>query len=111
MRRRWVWDRNLKKLVEVDLNARTEQRAPMVVGDLPGYVSPVTGLWIEGRKARREDLKRTNSRPYEGFSQERKEAERRVAYEEQKRDTRLHDAASRAFYQLSPSKRRILEGR
>lgn len=39
--------------------------APMVVADLPGYQSPVDGRWIEGRKARREDLARNNCVPYE----------------------------------------------
>lgn len=39
--------------------------APLVVADLPGYQSPVDGRWIEGRKARREDLARNNCVPYE----------------------------------------------
>lgn len=39
--------------------------APMVVTDLPGYSSPVDGRWVEGRKARREDLARNNCVPYE----------------------------------------------
>ena len=29
---------------------------PYVRGDLPAYQSPVTGEWIEGRAARRNDL-------------------------------------------------------
>jgi len=32
---------------------------PRVVGDYPGYVSPATGKWIEGRAAHEEDLKRS----------------------------------------------------
>jgi predicted nucleic acid-binding Zn ribbon protein len=39
--------------------------APLVVADLPGYQSPVDGRWVEGRKARREDLARNNCVPYE----------------------------------------------
>lgn len=42
---------------------------PYIRSDLPGYVSPVTGKWIEGRAARREDLARTGCRevdPSEG---------------------------------------------
>jgi hypothetical protein len=35
---------------------------PYIRSDLPGYVSPVTGKWIEGRSARREDLARTGCR-------------------------------------------------
>lgn len=46
--------------------ASTKQlSAPMVLADLPGYQSPVDGRWIEGRKARREDLARSNCVPYE----------------------------------------------
>jgi len=33
-----------------------------VVSDIPGYVSPASGKWIEGRAARKEDLKATGSR-------------------------------------------------
>ena len=36
--------------------------APTVLTDIPGYQSPVTGKYIEGRVARREDLKRTGCR-------------------------------------------------
>lgn len=39
--------------------------APLVVADLPGYPSPVDGRWIEGKRARREDLARHNCVPYE----------------------------------------------
>lgn len=111
MRRRFVWDPKLNELVEIDPIARAEQHAPMVVPDLPGYQSPVTGLWVEGRKQRREDLKRTGSRPYEGLESERKEAARRVAYHEQAQDRRLEERAREVFYQMPPERRRILEGR
>jgi hypothetical protein len=33
-------------------------QTPRVVGDLPGYTSPVTGEWIDGRRARRYDLEK-----------------------------------------------------
>lgn len=111
MRRRYVWSPELKRLVEIGVNARTEQRAPLIMPDLPGYVSPVTGLWVEGRKQRREDLKRTGSRPFEGFEQERKESARRLAHTEQASDRRLEERAREIFHQLSPEKRRVLEGR
>lgn len=39
-----------------------ERRAPVpiprVFGDFEGYASPVTGEWIEGRRARAADLKK-----------------------------------------------------
>lgn len=75
------------------------------------YDSPITGQPITSHAARREDLKRTRSRPYEGLEQEKKEAERKRAYADQKHDAKLEDATRRAYHQLSPDKRRILEGR
>ena len=51
--------------------------APKVFGDYEGYESPASGKWIEGRRARLEDLRRTNCRPYEAG--ERQEFERRRA--------------------------------
>ena len=32
---------------------------PYVRGDLPSYISPITGKPVDGRSARREDLKRS----------------------------------------------------
>lgn len=39
--------------------------APAVVGDYEGYQCPVTGKYIEGRRAHEENLKRTNCRLFE----------------------------------------------
>lgn len=108
-RRRYVFDEKLGKLVEIGITDRIEPRAPTIIPDTPGYQSPVTGLWVEGRKARREDLKRTGSRPWEGMAAERKEADRQRAEIAKKQDQRLDQAIRRAYYQLSPEKRRILE--
>lgn len=38
---------------------------PMVRPDYPGYVSPATGKWVEGRAAHKEDLKQSGCRIYE----------------------------------------------
>lgn len=40
-------------------------RAPAVRGDYAGYDCPVTGKWIEGRKAHNENLKRHGCRVFE----------------------------------------------
>lgn len=112
MRRRWVWSPELKQLVEIDLNARTEQRAPLVIPDIPDYVSPVTGKLVSGRKQRREDLLKTNSRPYEGFASEKREADRRVAYAEQASERKLEERLRTVYHQrLTPEQRRAVEGR
>lgn len=98
------------ELVEVSPDYMPEPRGPMVFGDLPEYQSPVTGMIVAGRRARREDLKRTRSRPYEGLEQEKKEAARQRRYAEERLDASLTRAASEAYYQLPPSKRAILRG-
>jgi len=57
---------------------------PRVVVDYAGYESPVTGKWIEGRRAHREELARTGCRVYEkGETQEfmKRKADRQRAYE------------------------------
>lgn len=81
---------------------------PAVAPDLPGYESPVTGKWVEGRSARREDLKITGCRPYEGPEQERKEAARRKQYEEKQADAKLRESLMKTFYSMPESKRRAL---
>lgn len=83
--------------------------APAVRGDLPGYESPVTGKWIEGRAARRADLKASNSRPWEGFSVEKAEADKRKREADAKFDQKIEAAARQAYHALPPAKRRALE--
>lgn len=107
MRRRYIYREGV--MVEITENVHAEPTGLMIVGDLPGYVSPVTGLWVEGRRQRREDLKRSGSRPWEGLESEKREAARQEGYAEQKLDASLTRAASEAFYQLPPSKRDILK--
>ena len=107
---RWVQING--ELVEITPNHQAPQReAPRIHADLPDYQSPIDGRIVHGRKGRREDLKRTRSRPWEGREQEEKEAARQRAYNEQRDDARLDEHARRAYYCLSPEKRRILENR
>ena len=78
------------------------------MGDLPDYTSPVDDRVVHGRKGRREDLKRSGCRPYEGRASEAKEAERQKGYIEKAQDHRIEEAARHAYAQLSPDKKRIL---
>lgn len=110
-RRRFVWSPELNELVEVPTDYNQPPRTHFVQPDTPDYVSPVSGLVVSGRRQRRNDLARTGSRPWEGMQAERKEADRQRAYFEQKQERRLDHAVRSAYYQLSPEKRRILEGR
>jgi hypothetical protein len=120
-RRKWVWDseaidsRDGSKgcLVEVDPATYRAVRndSAMVIPDTPGYQSPASGLWVEGRKQRREDFKRTGSRPFEGVQQEKAEAARRLRYAEERSDRKLDESVRRAYHQMSPAQRAVLEGR
>ena len=88
MRRKFRWSPELGKLVEVQTSGPASV-APYVVPDIPDYVSPVTGLWVNGRKQRREDLKRTGSRPYEGREVEMQIAKSYRESQEREADKKL----------------------
>lgn len=62
MTRRWVWDKKKQELVEVSLDEKPRAEGPYIMGDLPAYKSPLGTGVIEGRAARREDLKRGGCR-------------------------------------------------
>ena len=97
-RKTYRWIDGVLTLVAVDGRYFDENRpqSAYVQPDIPGYESPVTGKWIEGRKARREDLRRTGSRPYEGRAAE--EAEVRKFHVEQER--RTDELATRMAHDL-----------
>ena len=45
-------------LVDANTYQEPESNAPFVFGDTPEYTSPIDGRLIDGRKQRREDLRR-----------------------------------------------------
>lgn len=73
------------------------------------YTSPIDGRPITTKQARIDDLKRNNSRPWEGLEQEKKVAQERKKYEEKIEDKKLEAAAVQAWQSLKPEQRRILE--
>ena len=109
MRRRYVYDPARKELVETA--ARQSHALHFIQPDLPGYESPIDGRWVEGRRARREDLKRSGCRPYEGREQEAKEAAKVRAQVSQRLERATNESVERAWAQLAPRKRRVLEGK
>jgi hypothetical protein len=109
MRRRFVWDPIAKELVETAVHR--SQALHFIQPDLPGYESPIDGKWVEGRKARREDLKRSGCRPYEGREQESKEAAKVRAEAQARMERATNESVERAWAQLAPRKRRVLEGK
>lgn len=97
MRERYRWDPNLKELVRIQ--PRRAQALHFIQADLPGYESPIDGRWVEGRRARREDLRRSGCRPYEGREQEVKEANKVRAAHEVKLDHLAERMAHEAWAQ------------
>ena len=107
-RRRWIYPNDGSEPFEVTTDYVPTPRGPIVIGDLPSYQSPIDGRWIDGRVARREDLARSNCRPWEGMGQERKEAARQQVYAEQRRDAQALATVERSLMQISESSRRTL---
>lgn len=84
--------------------------AAFVQDDIPPYVSPTTGRVIGSKTARRDDFKRSRSRPWEGMEQETKEAARKRAYQDAKDDAKLTDTAHRIWHEMPSDKRAVLDG-
>jgi putative FmdB family regulatory protein len=82
--------------------------APAVQTDIGGYQSPIDGRWIEGRRARTEDLKRNNCRPWEGMSMERNEAIKRADEADKKFETSIEKGIADTFNNMSVEKQRVL---
>lgn len=72
---------------------------PRVFGDFAGYESPASGRWVEGRRARAEDLARTGCRPYE--EGEREELQKRVAANERELDKVADAAVEQTLHELT----------
>lgn len=64
---RYVWDREQREFVDPQTREPMEITgdaicAPMIVSDIPAYMSPMGSGLIDGRKARREDMAKHNVR-------------------------------------------------
>lgn len=80
MRRRYVWDPELKELVEIPLE-RTPEALPYVWRDIESYQSTVDGTVITDRKQHREHMKRHNMAPTADFTETwRKAREERIQH-------------------------------
>jgi hypothetical protein len=81
------------------LVAKYKISAPRVFGDYEGYVSPASGKWIEGRKARLEDMRATGCRPYE--LGEKEDVIRRAKDAEQEIDRAVDTAVDQTVAQIN----------
>lgn len=77
--------------------------APAVVADYPGYSCPITGSWVEGRRAHTENLKRHGCRVLE--TGETDQVRRNHRAEETALD-RSVDETVEQFYETLPTERR-----
>lgn len=82
--------------------------APAVHADLPGYTSPIDGRWVEGRRARTEDLKRNNCRPWEGMEVERKEAIKRAEAADAEFGKQIESGVAEVYNGMSAESQRAL---
>lgn len=82
--------------------------APSVQTDLPGYTSPIDGRWIEGRRARTEDLRRNNCRPWEGMDVERKEAIKRANEVDHVFERKIEQGVADVYNGMSAESQRAL---
>lgn len=103
---RRVAEMRREELCECGLQAHKILSAPMVKGDYPGYNCPVTGAWIEGRRAHEENLARHGCRVYEAGETE--EFKRRRAAEDTALEAKVEATAEEFVEKLDSRKREQL---
>lgn len=59
---KYIYDHASNSMVEVTEAPRPKSRFPMIQRDLPAYMSPLSGREVDGRTARREEMKVYNVR-------------------------------------------------
>lgn len=77
--------------------------APRVVADYAGYNCPITGKWIEGRRAHEENLKRHGCRVLETGETEQVRRNRQAEDEALDRSV---EATAEEFYETLPTEKR-----
>lgn len=87
-------------------NATQKLTAPMVHMDYAGYECPVSGQWIEGKRAHEENLKRTGCRIFEPG--EREQFMRRKAQEDGALSRQIEDDVGRFVDGLGAAERNAL---
>lgn len=96
-----------KRTAQLRAFAEQADATTMLWLDLPAYESPITGKWIHGRSARREDLKQSGSVEYDPGM--KADAIRNHAANEAKLDKAIGESVERMINQLPNDKRRELE--
>lgn len=74
--------------------------------ELPSYQSPITGKWIDGRVARRNDLAASGCVEYDPGM--RKEQEKRFAQEDAALDRKVDEHVEKSIHEMPTRKREKL---
>ena len=104
-----VWQAKVQ-LDENVFHGTIPQHAGLILDIQPweAYESPASGQIISSRAQRREDMKRTGTRQYEGREQEDKEVKRQQSYQESAVDKKMTDTIGNRLRDLSPRERKQL---
>ena len=106
----------VKKLADIDtptichhcgFTMNRQIAAPMVRGDYAGYSCPITGKWIEGRKAHAENLARHGCRVLDNGEKEAMISAQRQA--EQELDKAVDTSVGTMIESMPTEKREALE--
>lgn len=86
--------------------AKRQMSAPFIQMDYPGYVCPVSGKYVEGKKAHKANLEKHGCRILEKGEFESKERARQT--EEKEFDKRLERTVGETIHSFSSEKQRKL---
>jgi len=106
MRTRYIQHPETGELILAEDYRPPHRPTHYVMPDLPDYESPIDGRVVHGRAGRREDLRRSGCRPYEGREVEAREAARVCRNHEQAQDRAIERTAQSVWANMSPEKRR-----
>lgn len=95
-------DYDMPQTCDCGAQAVKQLAAPAVCGDYAGYSCPVTGQWIEGRRAHEENLRRHGCRVLEPGETEA--ARRNHAAAEAEFDRQIEQTAEQLVAGLPPQK-------
>jgi hypothetical protein len=100
-----AWKDKLAHDIRVD-NIPNPNRVHGRLYELPSYQSPITGQWIDGRVARREDLARSGCVEYDESM--KTEQTKRHAQEDAALDKKVDEIVEKTIYEMPAAKREQL---
>lgn len=108
---RWIQDPETLELIPADQYRPPKEREVnlTIIPDIEPYTSPVDGRVINSRRQRADDLKRTQSRPWEGREVEEREARRHIAESEERIANRMVESFIDRVRHSSSEIRRALD--